>query len=454
MSPIETEDPPALPAAKPVETPETRALQKTAKALPEAHRPEEKRDERDAKPPDQPSGKPHRWPWIVGAVVLAIIAIIFLAGARNKRAQREADARARPKAVSVMTSVARTGDMPVYLTGLGTVTALNTVTVRSRVDGQLLNVAYREGENVRKGDLLAEIDPRPFEVQLAQAEGQKAKDEAILRNARLDLERYRILAAQDAIPKQQLDTQAAAVAQGEAVLMTDQAQVDAARLNLVYTRITAPISGRAGLRLVDIGNMVHAADPNGLVVLTQVQPIAVIFTLPEDQLNAVRDRLRQGRKLPVDAFDRDLRHKLGTGELATVDNQIDPATGTVKLKAIFQNSDDGLFPNQFVNPRLLIDTWKGVVLVPNAAIQRSTQSTFVFVVKEDQTVEARPVEVRLTEGDTSAIAKGIAAGETVVTEGVDKLQTGAKVETGKAGAPGAPAATAPQTKGAAATRKK
>ncbi len=457
MSPIETEAPPAPPEAKTAPQLEKGAPEGAAKTPSKEHRPEEKRDERDEKPPEKPpesSGKPLRWPWIVGAVVLAIIAIIFLAGARNKRAQREADAKARPKAVSVVTSVARTGDMPVYLTGLGTVTALNTVTVRSRVDGQLLNVAYREGQNVRKGDLLAQLDSRPFEVQLAQAEGQKAKDEAILRNARLDLERYRILAEQDAIPKQQLDTQAAAVAQGEAVLMTDQGQVDAARLNLVYTRITAPISGRAGLRLVDTGNMVHAADPNGLVVLTQVQPIAVIFTLPEDQLNAVRDRLREGRKLPVDAFDRDLKRKLGTGELATVDNQIDPATGTVKLKAIFQNTDDGLFPNQFVNPRLLIDTWKGVVLVPNAAIQRSTQSTFVFVVKEDQTVEARPVEVRLTEGDTTAVAKGIAAGETVVTEGVDKLQTGAKVETGKAGAPGPSGAPAPQTKGAASSRKK
>src|SRR5512141_325470 len=435
MSPIETQDPPALPAAKPVAQLEKGAQERGPKRPSDEHRPEEKRDERDEKPPekppDQPSGKPRRWPWIVGAVVLAIIAIIFLTGARNKRAQREADAKARPKAVSVVTSVARTGDMPVYLTGLGTVTALNTVTVRSRVDGQLLNVAYREGQNVRKGDLLAEIDPRPFEVQLAQAEGQKAKDEAILRNARLDLERYQALAAQDSIPKQQLDTQAATVAQGEAVLRTDQGQVDAARLNLAYTRIAAPISGRTGLRLVDAGNMVHAADPNGLVVLTQVQPIAVVFTLPEGQLNAVRDRLRQGRKLPVDAFDRDFKHKLATGELATVDNQIDTATGTVKLKAIFPNADDGLFPNQFVNPRLLIDTLKGVVLVPNAAIQRSTQSTFVFVVKEDQTVDARPVEVRLTEGDTTAVAKGLAAGETVVTEGVDKLQAGAKVEVGK-----------------------
>jgi multidrug efflux system membrane fusion protein len=448
MSPTQTEGPPAPPAARTAARPEKRAPENAAKTPPEEHRPEEKRDERDEKPPDQPSGTPRRWPWIVGAVVLAVVAIILLIGAHRKRTQRDADAKARPRAVSVVTAVARTGDMPVYLTGLGTVTALNTVTVRSRVDGQLLNVAFREGQNVQKGDLLAEIDPRPFQVQLEQASGQLAKDEATLQNAKLDLERYRVLAAQDSIPKQQLDTQAATVAQSEGALKTDQGQVDAARLNLTYTRITAPISGRAGLRLVDAGNMVHAADPNGLVVLTEVQPIAVIFTLPEDQLNAVRDRLRQGRKLPVEAFDRDLKHKLATGELATVDNQIDTTTGTVKLKAIFSNADDGLFPNQFVNPRLLIDTLKGVVLVPNAAIQRGTQSTFAFVVKEDQTVDARPVEVRLTEGDTTAVAKGIAAGETVVTEGVDKLQAGVKVEAGKPGAP-APAGTpAPQSKGA------
>jgi multidrug efflux system membrane fusion protein len=452
MSSPETEVSPAPPGARTAAQPEKRAPENAAKTPLGEHRPEEKGDEREEKPPDGPSGKPRRWPWIVGAMVLAVVAIILLTGAHKKRVQRDADAKARPRAVSVVTAVARTGDMPVYLTGLGTVTALNTVTVRSRVDGQLLGVAFREGQNVRKGDLLAEIDPRPFQVQLEQASGQLAKDEATLQNARLDLERYRVLAAQDSIPKQQLDTQAATVAQSEGALKTDRGQVDAARLNLTYTRITAPIGGRVGLRLVDAGNMVHAADPNGLVVITQVQPIAVIFTLPEDQLNAVRDRLRQGRKLPVDAFDRDLTHKLETGELATVDNQIDTTTGTVRLKAIFPNADDGLFPNQFVNPRLLIDTLKGVVLLPNAAIQRSTQSTFVFVVKADQTVDARPVEVRLTEGDTSAVAKGIAAGETVVTEGVDKLQAGAKVEVGTPGAPAA--APASQGKGAASAARR
>ena len=375
--------------------------------------------------------------------MLLIVVAIIIVGGRRKRLRSEADAKARPRAVSVVSEIARTGDMPVYLTGLGTVTALNTVTVRSRVDGELATVAFREGQIVGKGDLLALIDPRPFEVQLEQASGQLAKDEATLQNAKLDLERYRVLAAQDSIPKQQLDTQAATVAQSEGVLKTDQGQVDAARLNLTYTRITAPIGGRVGLRLVDAGNMIHATDASGLVVITQVQPIAVLFTLPEDQVNVVRERLHQGQKLPVEAFDRDLKHKLATGELATLDNQIDTATGTLKLKAIFANADDALFPNQFVNPRLLIDTLRGVVLVPNAAIQRGTQSTFAFVVKEDQTVEVRPVEVRLTEGDMTAISKGLAAGEVVVTEGVDKLQSGSKIETGKPGAPasssGAPA---------------
>ena len=453
MTPTQTEGPPAPPAARTAAPPEKPAPESAAQTAPESHGPEEARDERDESPPGGPSGRPRRWPWIVGALALLVVATIFLAGARQERLRRDADAKARPRGVSVVTAAARTGDMPVYLTGLGTVTALNTVTVRSRVDGELATVAFREGQIVQKGDLLALIDPRPFQVQLEQASGQLAKDEAALQNARLDLERYKVLAAQDAIPKQQLDTQVATVAQSEGALKTDQGQVDAARLNLVYTRITAPISGRVGLRLVDAGNQIHATDPNGLVVLTQVQPIAVIFTLPEDQLNAVRDRLRQGRKLPVDAFDRDLKRRLATGELATVDNQIDTTTGTVKLKAIFPNADDGLFPNQFVNPRLLIDTLKGVVLVPNAAIQRGTQSTFVFVVKEDQSVDVRPVEVRLTEGDSTAISKGLAAGEVVVTEGVDKLQAGSKIETGRPGAPAPAGAPGPQSKGASSAAR-
>jgi multidrug efflux system membrane fusion protein len=413
-----------------------------------------------AEPPaasPQPEGRPpetrRRWPWIAGGIALLVVGAILIAGANRKRKQKEADAKARPRAVSVVTAAVRRGDIPVYLTGLGTVTALNTVTVRSRVDGELARVAFREGQIVKKGDLLAEIDPRPFEVQLEQASGQLAKDTAALQNARLDLERYRVLAAQDSIPRQQLDTQAATVAQSEGAVKTDQGQVDAAKLNLVYTRITAPLDGRAGLRLVDVGNMVHATDANGLVVLTQVQPIAVVFTLPEDQVNAVRARIKRAGSLPVEAFDRDLKHLLASGSLATLDNQIDTATGTVKLKAIFPNADDALFPNQFVNPRLRLDTLAGAVLVPNAAIQRGAQGAFVFVVKPDETVEARPVEVRLTEADTSAIAKGLEGTETVVTEGVDRLQTGSKVATSRPGAPapatgGRPAA-APQETSAA-----
>jgi multidrug efflux system membrane fusion protein len=440
MSPVKVGSPPVEPTATTAQRSENRARENFLNTSSEERQPAKNDDERGGRP----SGK-RRWPWIVGAIVLLVVAIILIAGAHRKRLRSEADAKARPRAVSVVTAVARTGDMPVYLTGLGTVTALNTVTVRSRVDGELATVAFREGQIVQKGDLLAEIDPRPFQVQLEQASGQLAKDEATLQNAKLDLERYRVLAAQDSIPKQQLDTQAATVGQSEGALKTDQGQVDAARLNLTYTRITAPLSGRVGLRLVDAGNMIHAADVNGLVVITQVQPIAVLFTLPEDQVNVVREKLHQGQKLPVEAFDRDLKQKLATGELTTLDNQIDTTTGTLKLKAVFANADDALFPNQFVNPRLLIDTLKGVVLIPNATIQRGTQSTFAFVVKKDQTVEVRPVEVRLTEGDTTAISKGLAAGEVVVTEGVDKLQAGSTVETARPGAPAGTAAAAPAT---------
>jgi len=345
-------------------------------------------------------------------------------------------ARGGPPTVPVAAAVARRGDMPVYLDGLGSVTSMNTVTIRSRVDGQLVAVNFREGQLVRKGELLAQIDPRPFQVQLIQAEGQLAKDEAALKNAQMDLQRYQVLYAQDAVPKQQLDTQAATVNQFEGALKSDQGLIESAKLNLTYSRITAPVTGRVGLRLVDAGNIVHASDPNGLVVITERQPIAVLFTIPEDSLQAVLQQMRSNRPLTVEAWDREARNKLATGTLLTVDNAIDPATGTVRLKAVFANEDESLFPNQFVNARLLVDTLKGTVIVPAAAIQRNQQITFVYVVNADNTVALRNVDARLTEGDTTAIAAGLSPGESVVIEGVDKLQQGTKVAVRSPGGPG------------------
>jgi multidrug efflux system membrane fusion protein len=295
------------------------------------------------------------------------------------------------------------------------------------VDGQLDKVLFQEGQMVSTGQLLAEIDPRPFQVQLAQAEGQLVRDQALLTNAQIDLERYRTLFKEDSIPKQQLDTQESLVRQFEGTIKADRSQVDNAKLQLIYCRITAPITGRVGLRLVDVGNMVHASDTTGLLVITQVQPITLVFTLPEDNLPAVLARMKGKQQLTVAAFDREQKQLLANGTLQSIDNQIDPTTGTVKLKAVFANSDGALFPNQFVNARILIDTLRNVTLVPNAAIQRSPQSTFVYTVNPDNTVAAKNVEVKLTQGDQTAIARGLNPGETVVIDGVDKLQPGTKV---------------------------
>lgn len=358
-----------------------------------------------------------------GLVITLVVARALLGQSGTGRSARSA----APRAVPVVGAAARTGDLGVYQTGLGTVTPVSTVTVRSRVDGQLVNVAYQEGQVVHQGDLLAQIDPRPFQVQLLQAEGQLGKDEAALKDAKIDLERYKVLITQDSIPRQQLDAQVATVDQYEAAIKSDQAQVESAKLNLTYSRITAPITGVVGLRLVDPGNIVHATDASGLLVITQEQPIAVLFTIPADQLPPVLQQMRAGRTLVVEAWDRDLQRKLATGSLLAIDNQIDQTTGTVRIKALFPNQDRALYPNQFVNARLLVDTLHQTVIVPTAAIQRSPQSTYVYVVKADNTVEMRDVAVQLTEGDDTAVSKGLTAGEMVVVDGVDKLLPGSLV---------------------------
>lgn len=329
--------------------------------------------------------------------------------------------------VPVGAEKARLGVIPVYFDGLGSVSAYYTVTVRSRVDGQLMNVAFREGAFVHEGDLLAQIDPRPFQAQLEQAEGQMGRDVATLENARLDLVRYQTLVQQQAVPHQQLDTQRATVRQLEAAIKQDQAAIDTARLQLVYARITAPISGRIGLRLVDPGNIVHASDTTGLLVITQLQPIAVLFTLPEDNLPAVLRKVRAGATLAVEAFNRDKSVHLASGYLETPDNQIDPQTGTLRLKAIFANRQGVLYPNQFVNVRLLVERRPNRVIIPAVAIQRGQQGTFVYVAKPDGTVELRTVAIGVTEGNDAEVNSGLLPGEVVVTDSIDRLQPGSKV---------------------------
>ncbi len=347
----------------------------------------------------------------------------------------------KPRSIPVVAATAQQGNMPVYLQGLGTVTAFNTVSVKPRIDGQLISVSFKEGQFVHQGDVLAQIDPRPFQValdqakgNLAQAKGTLAKDQAALKDAQLNYVRDQELYKNQIIAKQQLDTQLATADQirgsieaDQAAIATAQAAIESANLNLTFTKITAPISGRIGLRAVDAGNMVHASDPNGIAVITQLQPISVIFNLPEEQLRPVLERLHSGAKLQAEAYDRNLNKKLADGTLMSVDNQIDTTTGTARLKAVFPNNDFVLFPNQFVNIKLWLNTQRGVIIVPAAAIQRGPTGTFVYVVQNDNTVAVRDVKVGLTEGMNVSIDSGIQPGDKVVIDGAEKLTEGTPV---------------------------
>ena len=387
----------------------------------------------------QSSNRPFFKRWWFRVILLCLVIGGAFAVWRSQQPSAPAAGKPGSKPLSLPTPVfvapARMGDMNLYLTGLGSVTPLNTVTVRSRVDGQLMDVHFREGQLVTKGSLLAVIDPRPFQVQLTQAEGQMVRDRELLNNARMDLERYRTLWKQDSIPRQQFDTQDALVRQYEGAVKVDQGQIDSAKLQLIYSRITAPISGRVGLRLVDPGNMVHATDAGGLLTITQVQPMAVVFPLPEDSLPQVLNKMKGGR-LGVEAYDREMKLKLAAGELTTLDNQIDPTTGTVKLKATFANRESELFPNQFVNVRLLLDVKKNVIIVPSAAIQKSPQGAFAFVLNPDKTVSMRLVKTGISQGGDTSIVEGLAVGEQVVVDGAERLREGSKAEVKEQGQTG------------------
>ena len=356
--------------------------------------------------------------------MMALLALLMACQSADSRDKAALAAAPRSVPVTVMPAVQQ--DFPVYLTGLGSVTAFNTVSVKSRVDGQLVQVNFREGQMVKKGEMLVQIDPRPFEVQLEQAQAQLYKDQAQLKDAQLNYERFKdLLARSGAMSQQQVDTQKATADQLEGAVRADQAAIDSAKLNITYCHITSPIDGRVGLRQVDVGNIVHAADTNAMLVITQIQPISVVFTLPEDSLPSVAAKMKKGT-LPVDAYSRDDQTKLASGTLLTIDNEIDPTTGTGKLKATFDNKDGILWPNQFVNVRLLLDVRKNSTVVPSVAVQRGPSGTFVYLMKADKSVEARPVT--LAQANQSVIDSGLQPGDVVVTDGQDKLQNGAKVE--------------------------
>ncbi len=388
------------------------------------------------KPPQKPrSGR--RWPWVL-VLLAAAVAVAYhywpKSGANGNSATSIASpitAGGRggrgPGITPVVAARAKKGDIPVYVDALGNVTPLSTVTIKSRVDGQLMEVKYKEGEIVKQGAPLVEIDTRPYEAALVQAQGALLRDQALLANANVDLNRYAGLLKQNAIPEQEYATQVALVKQYEGTVKNDQGQIDAAKVNVAYCHIVSPLTGMVGLRLVDPGNIVHAADTTGLVVIAQIQPISVVFSIPEDQLDTVLTRYRAGQKLLVEAWDRDMRKKIANGTLATIDNQIDQTTGTLRLRAIYPNTDNALFPNQFVNARLLVQEKRGVVLIPNVAVQITTDHKFVYLVKPDSTVTVRDIVTGTTDNNQTEVSSGLNAGDVVVMQGVDKLNEGSKV---------------------------
>jgi multidrug efflux system membrane fusion protein len=386
--------------------------------------------------------------WMVVVAVAAVAAVVYgvrlrTKGERAANATKAAAAEARVVPVTVAPVVRR--DVPIYLEGLGNVTASMTVTVKTQLDGRLDQVLFKEGQAVRKGQLLAQIDPRPYQVQLAQAEGALARDEAQLKNARLNVERDRQLVTEKLIAQQQLDTDTALAGQFEGTVQVDRAAIDSARLNLDYARITSPIDGVTGVRQVDPGNIVHAADAGGIVIVTKLDPIAILFTLPQDQLAPVLEEFRRVGTLPVDATSRDGSARLGSGKATLVDNQINQSTSTIRLKAELSNQGHLLWPNQFVNVRLHLSVRKDALVIPAMALQRGPAGPFVYVVGKDETVAARPVEVAITQGDSAVVASGVEADERVVTDGQNQLRPGAKVSAREAGqqkgkGPGTPSA--------------
>lgn len=361
------------------------------------------------------------------AIIVVCLGLILYACSKQRAETQRKRLANNNRPIPVLVAKARTGDMPVYLTALGSVTPIYNVIVRTQVNGRLLRVLYREGQMVKAGELLVEIDPSPFEAQVKQFEGQLVRDQALLVNARIDLKRYKSLVQQRAAPQQQYETQIWLVKQLEGTVKSDQGQLDAARVNLAYCRITAPVSGRVGLRLVDPGNFVQTSDTAGLVVLTTLDPISVVFTLPEDNISQVMQQLQAGHKLATEAYDRTQNKLLALGTLLTIDNQIDTTTGTVKLKALFNNGQFRLFPNQFVNVRLLIDTLRNVTIIPTTAIQRGAKGTFVYLLNANKTVSVKFITIKLTLNDQTAISAGVLPGQQVVVEGSDKLTEGSKV---------------------------